>query len=93
MKVWKERSQRVACAPASLVALSGLGPSEAGEILGVVMRAWIVVASHPYYALTDDEGRFSIPGVPLGLHTLEVWHERLGRSAFRSPLAPPARST
>jgi plastocyanin len=42
------------------------------------MRAWIVVARHPYYALTDDEGRFRLPGVPPGSHTLEVWHELLG---------------
>lgn len=44
-----------------------------------LMRAWIVVASHPYYALTDEEGRFHIPDVPVGPHTLEVWHEVLGR--------------
>ncbi len=43
-----------------------------------VMRAWIVVASHPYYALTDDEGRFRLPDVPQGPHTLGVWHEVLG---------------
>jgi plastocyanin len=42
------------------------------------MRAWIVVAEHPYYALTDDEGGFRLPGVPPGPHTLEVWHEVLG---------------
>lgn len=42
------------------------------------MRAWIVVASHPYYALTDDEGRFRLPDLPVGPHTIEVWHEVLG---------------
>lgn len=42
------------------------------------MRAWIVVAAHPYYALTDDDGRFRLPDVPPGPHALEVWHERLG---------------
>ena len=42
------------------------------------MGAWIIVASHPYYALTDDEGRFRIPDVPRGPHTVEVWHELLG---------------
>ncbi|MBI4611153.1 MAG: hypothetical protein HY726_19360 [Candidatus Rokubacteria bacterium] len=42
------------------------------------MRAWIVVASHPYYALTDDDGRFRLPDLPAGPHTLEVWHELLG---------------
>ena len=43
------------------------------------MRAWIVVAAHPYYAVTDAIGRFRLPGVPQGPHTLAVWHERLGR--------------
>lgn len=42
------------------------------------MRAWIVVANHPYYALTDDEGRFRLADVPPGPHALEVWHEVLG---------------
>lgn len=43
-----------------------------------VMRAWVVVASHPYYALTDDEGRFRLPDLPPGPHVLEIWHEVLG---------------
>ena len=42
------------------------------------MRAWVVVARHPYYALTDDEGRFRLPDLPVGPHVLEVWHEVLG---------------
>lgn len=42
------------------------------------MRAWVIVASHQYYALTDDDGRFRIPGVPRGARTVEVWHELLG---------------
>lgn len=42
------------------------------------MGAWIVVANHPYYALTDADGRFRLPNVPVGPHTLEVWHEVLG---------------
>ncbi len=42
------------------------------------MRAWIVVAAHPYYALTDEGGRFRLADVPMGPHTLEVWHERVG---------------
>jgi plastocyanin len=42
------------------------------------MRAWIVVASHPYYALTDEDGQFRLPDLPQGPHILEVWHEVLG---------------
>jgi hypothetical protein len=28
--------------------------------------------------VTDDTGRFSIPQLPPGTYTIEVWHERLG---------------
>ena len=42
------------------------------------MRAWIVVASHPYYALTNEDGWFRLLALPPGPHTLEVWHELLG---------------
>lgn len=42
------------------------------------MRAWIVVAAHPYYAVTESDGSFVLEGVPLGTYTLQVWHEKLG---------------
>lgn len=42
------------------------------------MRAYVVVAEHPYYAVTDEEGRFRLTDVPAGTYTLEVWQEALG---------------
>lgn len=42
------------------------------------MNAWIIVAPHPYYAVTDDSGAFTLSGVPPGSYTLTVWHESLG---------------
>ncbi|MEE9256657.1 MAG: carboxypeptidase regulatory-like domain-containing protein, partial [bacterium] len=39
------------------------------------MSAYIWVVDHPYYALTDAEGRFTIKGVPPGKYTLKAWHE------------------
>lgn len=37
--------------------------------------AWVVVAGHPYYAVTDERGRFELPDVPPGRYELVVWHE------------------
>jgi plastocyanin len=42
------------------------------------MHAYIGVLEHPFFAVTDDAGRFSIPQLPPGTYTIEVWHERLG---------------
>ncbi len=43
------------------------------------MNAWLVVAEHPYYALTDASGSFKITGVPPGTYTIRLWHETLGQ--------------
>lgn len=42
------------------------------------MGAWIVVMGHPYYAVTGQNGRFTITNIPPGTYTLEIWHEKLG---------------
>jgi plastocyanin len=42
------------------------------------MRGWVVVADHPFYALTNETGEFSLPGVPPGKYTLQIWQESLG---------------
>jgi plastocyanin len=42
------------------------------------MRAWIVVMEHPFYVVTGGEGEFTLPNVPPGKYTLNVWHETLG---------------
>jgi len=44
------------------------------------MSAYIVLLKNkPYYAVTDENGHFSIDGVPPGTYTLRVWHEGLGK--------------
>ena len=42
------------------------------------MRAWVVVAEHPFYALTGEQGEFVLENVPPGTYTLRFWHESLG---------------
>lgn len=42
------------------------------------MAGWIVVSEHPYVAVADEKGNFTIENVPPGSYTLEVWQETLG---------------
>jgi plastocyanin len=39
------------------------------------MSAYVAVFDHPYFAVTDDRGRFTITDVPAGEHQVELWHE------------------
>jgi hypothetical protein len=42
------------------------------------MSAQIVDYDHPYYAISDQAGKFEIKDVPVGTHTVKVWHPVLG---------------
>jgi hypothetical protein len=42
------------------------------------MRASIHVFDHPYFAVTDDVGRFVMTEVPHGSYRVRIWHEALG---------------
>jgi hypothetical protein len=39
------------------------------------MNAELLVVPHPYYAVTDEQGRFKLTGVPPGEYELVAWHE------------------
>jgi hypothetical protein len=42
------------------------------------MRAYANVVTHPFFAVTRQDGTFEIKGLPPGTYTIEAWHERLG---------------
>ncbi len=42
------------------------------------MASYQVVTDHPFVAITDKEGRFTIEGVPAGEQEFRVWHEKTG---------------
>ncbi|HVR28694.1 MAG TPA: carboxypeptidase regulatory-like domain-containing protein [Thermoanaerobaculia bacterium] len=42
------------------------------------MQSYISVLPHPYFAVTGEDGSFTIQGVPAGTHEIEAWHETLG---------------
>ncbi len=40
------------------------------------MSAVILVLPNQHYAVTDEEGRFTLPDLPAGAHTITAWHAR-----------------
>jgi len=38
------------------------------------IESWLVVAEHPYVVVTDVEGRFHLPRVPVGSYQIRLWH-------------------
>lgn len=52
------------------------------------MHGYILVSEHPYHAVTDENGDFSIKNVPPGNYTLKIWHESLGEQTQSISLGP-----
>ena len=42
------------------------------------MRAYLIITDHPYSAVTDNDGSFTIKNVPQGEWDFRFWHERPG---------------
>jgi len=42
------------------------------------MHAKVFVMDNPYFAVSDENGAFSLKGLPPGTYTLEAWHEKFG---------------
>jgi len=59
------------------------------------MQAWVVVAAHPYYAITGADGRFVFDNLPAGSYRLQLWQERLGTTSTQVTVddRTPARVT
>jgi hypothetical protein len=41
------------------------------------MESWALVADHPYYAITDEKGQFTLTDIPPGTYRVAVWHPYL----------------
>ncbi|HYE85596.1 MAG TPA: hypothetical protein VEA16_04540 [Vicinamibacterales bacterium] len=51
------------------------------------MNAFVLVFNHPYFDVTDVDGRFSLPAVPAGNYTLVGWYE--GEARVTRPVVVP----
>ena len=55
------------------------------------MLSWTKVVSHPYWAITGNDGSYAIDQVPPGIYTLVVWHPTLGEQ--RKEITVPKNGT
>ena len=51
------------------------------------MFAYIGVVDHPFYAVTKEDGSFTITGLPPGEYTLEAWHHKGGTQTQKIKVA------
>jgi hypothetical protein len=54
------------------------------------VEAYVLVFDHNYYAVTGPDGKFRLPPVPPGQHTVEFWHESWRFTDKKQFLAGPA---
>jgi len=57
------------------------------------MISHIGVVEHPWFAISDEQGRFRIPGVPPGTYGVVAWHEVLGEVTGTAEVAPSGQAT
>jgi hypothetical protein len=53
-------------------------PIFVGSTIDPKMKAWVMVFDHPYFALTNADGKFEIKGAPAGEYNIVMWQEAIG---------------
>jgi hypothetical protein len=57
------------------------------------MRAFVVVTTHPFFAVTGVDGELVIDRVPAGHHALSAWHPHYGAKTASVDVADSAATT
>jgi plastocyanin len=57
------------------------------------MKAYIGVVNHPFFAVTGEDGAFTIKGLPPGTYTIEAWHERYKTQEMTVTVGPKETKT
>ena len=57
------------------------------------MGAYIGVFNHPFYAVTGEDGSFSLNKLPAGDYTIEAWHEKYGTQTMKVTVGAADKKT
>lgn len=57
------------------------------------MTAYVGVLTHPFFAVTDENGAFEIANLPPGEYTVEAWHEKYGTKTGKVTVAETGSQT
>jgi len=57
------------------------------------MESWALVADHPYYTITDHEGRFQLTDIPAGTYKVKLWHPYLRQNIEQTVTIEPNKET
>src|SRR5438093_8567435 len=56
------------------------------------MQANVMVVDNPYYAVTDENGKFAITDLPPGKYQIKIWHEYVGEMTRELDVAAKTES-
>ena len=82
----KNQAMNVVIAPNTVVGKGEFVDYKLGERLPTKVNCdfhpWMIchwmIVDHPYAAVTDKDGKFTIANLPAGEHVFRLWHERVG---------------
>lgn len=57
------------------------------------MKAYANISPHPFFAVTDADGKFTISGLPPGTYTLAALHEKMGEKTVKITVGPSGLKT
>jgi plastocyanin len=57
------------------------------------MNAWVGVVTNPFFAVSAQDGSFTIGGLPAGTYEVEAWHETMGTKTATVTVGEGAAAT
>ena len=55
------------------------------------MNGYVRIFDHPYYAVTDEDGKFEIKNAPVGQFRIVYWHENGLRGGAKGRFGEPIK--